>query len=400
MGCFVENLYKMKKIFLTTILVISALTIVSAGKKPGTKNTNSHVPANYRFSKALPVDSILKKYTSNGIPGASVAVYSEQEGWWAGSAGYARVENQTLMTPKHLQYLQSIAKTYMAVAILKLYEEGKIELDAPMTKYLPSKHAKYIKGADDITIRMLLNHTSGVPEYSIHPAFVSYVLLHPTQVFNVEDALKYLADEDVQFVPGSKHRYTNTNYLLLAMIADAIVGDHADYIDKVIFQPLGLTNTFYRKSPGYLKYPNLVDSYWDVLNTGKPANITPLQKANVATLKGDDGIVCTTADAIKFLKGLVEGKLLKQSTLNLMKQWVKDDSGNPIYGLGLAHYEAGGLKGYGHSGGGIGAGCILIYVPEKKVYIFMATNFGTLFGGDLAKKADDMKNEILAAVLF
>jgi D-alanyl-D-alanine carboxypeptidase len=100
------------------------------------------------------------------------------------------------------------------------------------------------------------------------------------------------------------------------------------------------------------------------------------------------------------LKGLVEGKLLRDSSLALMKQWVNDDAGKPIYGLGLVHYEAGGLVGYGHSGGGIGAGCILLYVPEKKVYVFMSTNVGTLFGGDLAKKADDMKNEILATLLF
>jgi D-alanyl-D-alanine carboxypeptidase len=137
-----------------------------------------------------------------------------------------------------------------------------------------------------------------------------------------------------------------------------------------------------------------------VLNTGRPANITPLQRANVATLKGDDGIVCTTTDAIKFLKGLVEGKLLHDSSLALMKQWVNGDDGKPIYGLGLVYYAAGGLIGYGHSGGGLGAGCILIYVPEKKTYIFMATNVGTLLGGDLAKKADDMKNEVLAALLF
>ena len=390
----------MKKIFLTTALIISALIMARSQKVRETNNSNPEETINTHFSKAAAVDGILKRYTANGIPGASVAVYSEQEGWWTGAAGYSKVETKKAMAVTNLQYLQSIAKTYMAVAILKLYEDGKISLDAPMTTYLPSKFSKKIKKAESITIRMLLNHTSGIPEYSIHPAFVAYVLLHPEEVFDIEDALKYIAEEELQFVPGSKHKYTNTNYLLLAMIADAITIDHAAYIDKVIFRPLGLTKTFYRNSTDYLKYPNLVDSYWDVLNTGKPANITPLQKANVATLKGDDGIVCTTADAIKFLKGLVEGRLLKQSTLELMKQWVNDDAGKRIYGLGLVYYEAGGLTGYGHSGGGIGAGCVLVYVPERKIYIFMATNFGTLFGGDLAKKADEMKDEILAALLF
>ena len=389
----------MKKIFLTTVLAILVF-IIHAQPVPISAKAETDAPARSSFSKASAIDSIIKRYTSNGIPGASVAVFTEQEGWWTGAAGYAKIETKTPMDPHHLQYLQSIAKSYMAVAILKLYEEGKIELDAPITKYLSSKFTKCIKNAHSITIRMLLNHTSGVPEYSTHPAFVSYVMLHPTQVFNVEDALKYISDEELQFTPGSKHAYVNTNYLLLAMIADVITGDHAAYIDRVIFKKLGLANTFYRNSPNYLKNPALVNSYWDVLNTQRPANITPLQQANVATLKGDDGIICTTTDAIQFLKGLVEGKLLKPATLDLMKQWVNDDAGKPVYGLGLVHYEAGGLTGYGHSGGGIGAGCILLYVPERKVYVFMATNFGTLFGGDLAKKANDMKDEVLGALLF
>ncbi|RYY12616.1 MAG: class A beta-lactamase-related serine hydrolase, partial [Chitinophagaceae bacterium] len=284
--------------------------------------------------------------------------------------------------------------------ILKLYEDGKLHPDAAITKYLPAKHTRFLANAEKVTVRMLLNHTSGLPEYSENPAFVSYVMLHPTMVFDIENALRYLEGEKPQFEPGQRHRYCNTNYLLLSMIADEITGDHAAYIDKIIFRKLGLKNTFYRDSPGYLKYKNLVHSYWDVLNTGRPADITPLQIANVATLKGDDGIVCTPDDAVAFLRGLENGNLLKPSTLSEMKTWVNDDAGKPVYGLGLVHYEAGGLKGFGHSGGGIGAGCMLIYVPEKKTYIFMATNAGTLFGGILAQKADAMKNEILAALLF
>jgi D-alanyl-D-alanine carboxypeptidase len=378
----------MKKIVLIASAVLSTLI------------TSAQISINKNFSKAHALEDIMKRYTTNALPGVSVAVYTESEGWWTGCAGYSKVETKTPMTDSDLQYLQSVAKTYMAVAILKLHEEGKIDLDALVTKYLPAKYARDFKSLDKITIRMLLNHTSGVPEYSENPAIVSYIVLHPETVFDITEKLKFLKNEDPQFAPGSKHKYCNTNYLLLAIIADAITGDHAAYINKIIFQKLGLKNTFYRNSPGYLHYPNLVNSYWDVLNTGRPANITPLQRANVATLKGDDGIVCTTTDAIKFLKGLVEGKLLHDSSLALMKQWVNGDDAKPIYGLGLVYYAAGGLTGYGHSGGGIGAGCILIYVPEKKTYIFMATNVGTLLGGDLSKKADDMKNEVLAALLF
>ena len=389
----------MKNLTFTILLsVVACTTFAQISAKPEINSDQQTVSAG--FSRAGAIRQIMNRYTTSGLPGVAVSVYSDKEGSWSGSSGYSDITNRLPMSTSMLQYLQSVSKTYMAVAIMKLFEEGKIDLDAAVPKYLPEKHVRQLKGIDKITIRMLLNHTSGLPEYSDNPAFVSFVMLHPKSVFNIEDALKYISNEKLIFEPGSKHKYCNTNYLLLAMIADAITGDHAAYIDRIIFKKLGLRNTFYRKSPGYLNYKNLVHSYWDVLNTGRPADITPLQIANVATLKGDDGIVCTPEDAVIFLRGLAEGKLLKDSTFLQMQNWVNDDSGNPVYGLGLVRYEALGLKGYGHSGGGIGAGCILVYVPEKKIYVFMATNIGTLFGGNLAARANDMKNEILAALLI
>jgi D-alanyl-D-alanine carboxypeptidase len=246
---------------------------------------------------------------------------------------------------------------------------------------------------------MLLNHTSGVPEYNSDPEYVSLVIQHPLIDHKIEDCLKFLANENPQFAPGSQYKYTNTNYLLLAMIADAITGDHAVFISENILKPLGLKNTYYRNDPEYLHYENLVNSYWDVLNTGVPANVTQMQKANVASLKGDDGIVCTPMDAVLFMKGLMEGRLLKKSSLEIMQNWVNSKSGKPVYGMGLSYFAQGGIAGCGHGGGGVGAGCLLLYVPSKKIYVFMATNVGVLIEGRLPRKADIMKNKILAAVL-
>ena len=357
------------------------------------------IPINRQYPKANAIESIMKQYTAEGLPGAAVAIYTEQEGWWAHAEGCARMEDKIPMETNHLQYLQSVTKTYMATAILKLHEKDKIDLDAPMTAYLPAAYSPYIKNADKITIRMLLNHTSGVPEYISDPEYVSLVIQHPLTVPKIEDCLKYLADDEPQFAPGSQYKYTNTNYLLLAMIADILTGNHAVYIAENILKPLGLKNTYYRNDPGYLHYKNLVDSYWDVLNIGVPANITQMQRANVASLKGDDGIVCTPMDAVLFLKGLMEGRLLKKSSLDLMQNWVKNKAGNPVYGMGLSYFSQGGIVGVGHGGGGIGAGCLLLHVPSKKTFIFIATNVGVLIAGKIPFKADTMKNKILSVVL-
>ena len=135
---------------------------------------------------------------------------------------------------------------------------------------------------------------------------------------------------------------------------------------KHIFEPLGMAQTRYRRSAAELERLPIVDSYWDVLQTGEPANITAMQKANVASLKGDDGIVCMPLDAVKFMHGLMEGKLLAAASMELMRTWVKNDKGTPVYGLGLSCFQAGGIEAWACGGGGIGAGCLLLYIPANK----------------------------------
>jgi len=383
------------------IFAIFSLTILFSNSQPvkNAASCNLDVTINHSFSKAAVLDSLLKRYSMNGLPGATLAVFTEAEGWWAGAQGYARLENKTPMENCHLQYIQSVSKTYLAVAILQLKEKGKIDFEAPITKYLPLQYSRYIKNAESLTVRMLLNQTSGVPEYNSHPAFVSQVLMNPEKYFTANDCLKSIAAEELQFAPGSKYKYTNTNYLLLSLIADVITGDHAAFIKKNIFDPLHLKNTFYANNHSYLDGLNLPSSYWDVLNASRPADFSKLQQVTVASSKGDDGIVCTPVDAVKFLKGLMDGKLINAASMQEMQDFVKDEKGNKRYGMGLFYFDLGGIPAYGHGGGGVGAGCGLIYIPSHKTYLFMATNIGVLVDGTLSKKADDLKTEILTTVL-
>ena len=192
--------------------------------------------------------------------------------------------------------------------------------------------------------------------------------------------------------------YSSTGFSF-SLIGDAISGDHAAYIKKNIFKPLELNNSYYGKSNDYLNGLYLPESYWDVLNAGIPVNVTPLQKVTVVCSKGDDGIVCTTTDAVKFLKGLMESKLLKPESRKEMLNFIKDEKGNNRYGMGISYFDLGGVPAYGHGGGGIGAGCGLIYIPSHKIYFFISTNLGVLIDSNLSKKADDMKTAVLIALL-
>ena len=390
--------YRMKKnlfYLIVSLVLFSSCSRYVADFKTAQCKTQ---PQNSSYSKAGQLENSLDELVQKGVPGVVLAVQSD-EGFWATARGYARIEDNTPMQLCHLQYLQSISKTYMAIAILKLHEQGKIDLDEPITRHLPQQYHHYISGAEKVTVRMLLNHTSGIPEYNFQPAYVSYLLQHPRHYFQPEDYLKYIGGKKLVFTPGSKHVYTNTNYVILSIIADAISGDHAKFISEIIFKPLGLANTFYRNDPGYLKYPEIVNSYWDRYSDGILENASQLQRMNVSTLVGDDGIVTTPADAIKFLQGLAEGKLLSDSTMIQMKTWVNDDKGQPIYGLGLIHRVNNWFENFGHSGGGLGAGCELYYFPEKHLYYFIALNLGTVTDSPLHNELLRIRDKLYDIIL-
>jgi D-alanyl-D-alanine carboxypeptidase len=380
-------------------MMIGSAFNLNAQSPPVTVKCDLTVGINKYYSKAPALDSIMSYYTTGILPGVSVAVYHAGEGWWAGSKGYADLEKKLPMENCHLQYLQSVSKTYMAVEILQLMEKGKIVLDDPITNYLPARYSRHLKDPEKITVRMLLNHRSGVPEYNEQPGFVSQVVLHPLKNFTAGECLQAIHQKDFNFEPGTKYQYINTNYLLLSLIGDAITGDHAAYIREHIFKKLGLNNSYYANGYDYLKNLYLPESYWDVFNNGIAVNVTPFQQMTVACSKGDDGIVCSTIDAVKFLKGLMEGQLLNERSMELLFDFVKDEQGHKRYSTGLIYFDLGGTPAYGHGGGGIGAGCGLLYIPSRKTYVFLSTNLGCFIDSKLSAKAAEMKDAILATLL-
>jgi D-alanyl-D-alanine carboxypeptidase len=386
----------MKKILLGIVIIASLSGCSKYIQDTVTSQCDSPGGIGNTYSKKGALEKIMQQYVKLGIPGLAIAVYTPTEGYWGAATGFAKIETKTPMQLCHLQYLQSVSKTYMAVAILKLHEEGRIDLDAPITTYLPEKYSKYVDKASTMNIRNLLNHSSGMPDYLESPVYISYVLQHPNHLFTSDEILGYIKNKKQEFVPGTKFRYSNTNYHVLTLIADAIAGDHNELIRQKILQPLGLTNTFYRQIIGQ---PNLVNSYMDRFSTGIVENVSQLQQVSITFSKGDDGIIATPVDAVNFMRGLMEGKLLSQNSFNQMMTFVKDAEGKPTYGMGIYYVSYNGKNGYGHGGAGAGAGCGLYYFPDKKIYVFLGTNIGTLIDGPLTRRANELKNKLLEIIL-
>ncbi len=371
-----------------TWILLLGMVAVSAQKKEFSKDKQDKVKA------------IFKEYIEMGIPGLALTVYNEETGFWSYADGVSNIEKKIHLTNNHLFYLQSVSKTYMAVVILQLYERGKLNLEDKMVDFLNYDWLSAIEGSEKITIKMLLNHTTGLPEYTTDAILVSKIIQNPQKVLSVEEMVSHIADKPLEYEPGSQYSYKNTNYGLLSLIADKITGNHIAYMEKHIFKKLKLDDTVYLSKDNQNTHLNIVDAYWDILLQGIPTNISKLQRANVSSMKGDDGIVTSTEDAVRFLKGLVSGKLLKPKTLELMHDFVTNEAGEKTYGLGIQYYDLNVTYALGHSGGGVGAGCVLLYLPELNSLVFIATNFNTMMESPIIEKAGNLQMDVLTAIFM
>jgi D-alanyl-D-alanine carboxypeptidase len=317
------------------------------------------------------------------LPGISALVYTPNEGLWEGSAGYAEIENNISMTPCHVHYAASIPKSFTAVAILQQIELGKISLDSKIAGYLDENIKRYVPNVNKITIRQLLNQTSGLPDV-IDIEFMTDFFNNPARYYSLEEMIAFLDGEKALWEPGTKHSYADTNYILLALILDNLTGDHVEYFHDHFFAPLGMTGTTYSYTINHSTVENLVSAYLDIYSDGSLGNITDWEDALTSYLKGPGGMATNSYDLSLFIRGVFDGTLVSDNTLNLIKsdtvhnpqadQWMNDS-----YGLGfmVIHDEYG--TWYGHAGRDPGAAGYVFYNPEKDVIIASMTNIGTFF---------------------
>ncbi|MBF4486250.1 serine hydrolase domain-containing protein [Flavobacterium sp. CSZ] len=323
----------------------------------------------------------------SNFPGLSLSVKTASESYTlvAGNA----VINEKPMASSALHYMQSISKTFTAVAVLKLKEEGKINLDAKVNNYLPDICNKLPNG-NIITVRQLLNMTSGLPDYLDSEEFLNDLVAGPLPMTS-EQVLSYVYDQPAKFAPGASFGYCNINYHLLAIIIDSVTPNgHRRYITDKIINAIGLSNTYYIAGSASTAAPQgTTANYLEI--DGTFTDVSELQLGTVLTFIGDDGIVASVQDIAGFYYKLLHDKtLLSPVSLEEMKVAVNYQD-TPIYGLGLHFYKTNsGLQAIGHEGSGAGAGAYAFYFPSKNTSVVLCTNAGTL--------TDTIKEEQLLAL--
>ncbi len=380
------------------VLIVPILFFSCAELDLSTSAASCSNVINNNYLQSDQLQEIISRYTKLGIPGVSMAIRKGNE-YWTGAAGFAKIEDRIAMQPCNLLYSQSVAKTYTAVTILQLAEKNKLQLDQSIRNYLPEKIWRGINYSDVITVRMLLNHTSGMFDYAYDYGQATYLLNNGDKVWSKDFLLSFILNKKAAFYPGTKYSYCNSGYTILAFIAEHVTGEsHAAIIRKNIIEPLNLSSTYYREEVSSTINKGLVNSYLDRFSTGALENISTHQLNNILSMMGDDSIVATASDYVTFLDGLLGGKLISSASLEQMKQWVNNSKGEPTYGLGLDYTVDKTNIGWGHSGGGLGAGCILYHYPEHDVTLFLGVNLCTLLDSPATDQIQKMREEIYKVI--
>lgn len=380
--------------------LISFVSLIGCRKNPF-EQQQQDAPGNVIINPAHPMKDSLQKiidrYTGNGLPGVQVAV-ENASGLFIAHSGYAKPESRSAFTLRTPSWLFSITKVYTAALVMKLKEQGRISLDSKITEFRISHIDDNIHRAGEITVRMLLNHTSGIPDLTELPEFMLGQLNDPLHQPSVLQRLEMLKGKPLQFDPGTDYSYSNSNYLLLQLLLEETA--HTSYkelLQSEILDPLGLSRTWYElpePQTVQLGFPNY---YFDRYASGQLENVSRWNTALANASNGYGGIAADPADVIRFFRALLSGQVVSATSLAEMKTWITGKlSTQPDYGLGLEYFQfaAGSSPQFGHEGDGIGCTTEVFYVPDNNTVLYVNCTAGRKLFGPYLFKTTDMKNEL------
>ncbi|MER7210429.1 serine hydrolase domain-containing protein [Streptosporangium sp. NPDC000239] len=320
-----------------------------------------------------------------GVPGVFAEVRAEDQ-VWRGAAGVADLAVGRPVTADMRHRVGSVTKTFTAAAVLQQVESGRIGLDAPIRRYLP----KLVPGArgDAITVRMLINHTSGLAEYLpyAYPSLGPFPALADTRPQSLDDH-RFTRFDPVELIEmgvtapafsapgGTPGLYSNTNYLLLGQLLEQVTGTTAEkYITQNVVERAGLQDTGFPDGP-HLGGPHsqMYEAWFGMIDPPRDFSVFDMSYAGVA-----GSLVSTVADLNRFFGLLFDGEIVSRSSLAQMRRTVTviSQEGRTIeYGLGMYPMKApGGTTFWGGGGTVWGAGTISMTSADSKRQMSVAIN--------------------------
>ena len=355
-------------------------------------------------------DGIDAVFEETGItessPGAAVLVIQNGEVIFEKCYGLSNLQRRTRIRRETTFELASMSKTFTGTALCLLRDRGKLDFDEPVRKYVPE--LPEYDNDNPLRIVNLLQHTSGLPDYTGWPDPPGR---HPQYADN-EDFVRLLAARPklvaLHFPVGKKYQYSNTNFLLLAVIASRITRKpFGMFMHDEIFKPLGMTHSWiYDRPAAHLRHPTLGDvnapgyekddrGNWEV-SWGSP----PFRNESILTC-GDGSLWTSLEDLILWDKGLREGKLVKPETWAEATTPSKTRNGKTNgygYGWDLDLDDSGELLSFGHNGSWGGFKTQYNRFPKTDRAVFVLINRGDLSSGDVADAVAEVVDEEMQKV--
>ncbi len=349
------------------------LTLILVTLLPGLIATAQDDPQAFPPDIVAEIQAEMDDLTASGVPPGMVVWIDAPEYRFAGASGFADLADDTPMSPEGAFRIGSITKMFTATVIVQLAEDGVLTLDDPLAQWLPDVTEQLPYG-DQITLRHLLTHTSGVFNIVEHEAywadlFTEATVDEDTGVMTLDcvqrdpnDTLaRYVYGQDANFEPGEGWWYSNTNYALLGMVIEKATGmPLAEAYRAHIYEPLGMTSTF-------------LDCYEDPLidvvhgYTGAGDATTDLTELHESIGWSAGGLVSTAPDLIAFARGLFGGTLFDDpESLVAMTTPAPGSS----YGLGITV----GADYMGHAGYIAGFRTLLNYAPASDTVVVLLYN--------------------------
>lgn len=303
------------------------------------------------------VQTILQR---TGTPGATILIAEHGHVVYRHAYGLRDREHHVPATVDSYYEIGSITKQFTAAAILQLQEAGKLHLDDKLSIYLPDA-----PHAGEVTLRQLLSHTSGMPEF-LDAVDAAKAIDKPA---SFDKLMSYIAGKPLDFPPGSHWSYSNTGYILAGRVIEVVSHEsYRHYVQKHLLDPAGMTHTFTVAEEN--KLPNMATGYDRENGKIKPARTIA---ASVGWAAGF--LVSTVDDLQKWNLALRSGRIVTPADYALMSTSVKTAQGDAGYGLGLFVDSIDEQPRVGHTGGSLGFTTANEYFPRQDTQVIAFTNF-------------------------
>ncbi|MGV0154693.1 serine hydrolase domain-containing protein [Rhodococcus sp. GB-02] len=301
------------------------------------------------LQRAVEIQSDLDGLTRSGVVG-SIATLDDGTTTAVMTSGVPNRTNGDSIGKNDRVRIGSVTKTFTASLVLQLVAEGTIDLDAPIERYLPGQlHGTGIDGSA-ITVRQLLQHRSGLPEFAGEPGADEWIAANENRTLTPSAAVAIALGKPAQFVPGTSFVYTNTNYIVLGMLVESVTGrSYADELQSRILDPLDLEDTYLPPAGERDIRGDHMTGYQDL-----DGGLTDVSRTEPSVPWSAGAMVSTGADLNAFWRALLDGQVVPAEQLAEMTtpQVAATEAEGLGYGLGVGATELPcGVTYIGHSGG-------------------------------------------------